>query len=67
MFVVTVGSINASSLLLVKRHLSGLNVRPAKLKTRSLVISKLLTIFYQTASYDVFSCVMAFGSSASAA
>jgi len=44
-----------------------LNIRPATLKTRLLVISKLLTIFFQTAGYNVFSCVMAFGSSASAA
>ena len=62
-----VNSINASNLLSVKRHLSGWNFCPATLKTRSLVISKLLTIFFQTAGYDVFSCVMAFGSFASAA
>ena len=32
-------------LLSVKRHLSGLNFRPATLKSRVLVISKLLTIY----------------------
>jgi len=31
--------------LTVKRYLSGLNVRPATLKIRLLIISKLLTIF----------------------
>jgi len=36
---------NASNLLSGKRHLSGLNIRPAMLKIRLLVISKLLTIF----------------------
>jgi len=36
---VTGDSINVSNLLSVRRHLSGLNIRPAKLKTRLLVIS----------------------------
>jgi len=34
-------SINASNLLSVKRHLSGLNIRSATMKTRLLVNSKL--------------------------
>jgi len=36
-------NINASNLLSVK-HLSDLNIRPATLKIRLLIISKLLTI-----------------------
>jgi len=39
---VTVDSINASNLLSVKRHLTGLNFHAATLKTPLLVISKLL-------------------------
>jgi len=42
---VAVDSINALNLLSVKRHLSGLNIWPAKLKTRLLANSKFLTIF----------------------
>ena len=38
-------SINALNLFSVKRHLSGLNIRPATLKTRLLVISKLIFFF----------------------
>jgi len=63
---VTVDSINASNLSSVIRHLSGWNICPATLKTRLLIL-KFLTIFFQTVGYDAFSCVMAFGSSASAA
>ena len=37
-------NINASNLSSVKRNLSGLSIRPATLKIRLLVISKLLTI-----------------------
>jgi len=44
---VTVDSINASNLSSVKRHPSGLNIRPATLKTRLFVISNLLTIFFK--------------------
>jgi len=64
MFVI-VDSINTSNLLLVKRHLSGLNIRPAMLKTHLLLVSEF--DFFQTTGHDVFSCVMAFGLSASAA
>jgi len=64
---VTGDSINASRLSSVKRHLSGLNSHLVTLKTRLLVISKFLTLFFQSAGYDVFSCVVASGSSASAA
>ena len=44
---VTGDSINASNLLSVKRHLSGLNIRPAMLNSFWLVISKLLAIFFK--------------------
>jgi len=37
-------NINASSLLSIKQHLSGLNTRPETLKIRLFVISKLLSI-----------------------
>jgi len=37
-------NINTSNLLSVKQHVSGLNIRPAMLKIRLLVISILLTI-----------------------
>jgi len=41
---VTVENMNASNLLSGKRHLSGLDFRPATLKILSLIISKWLTI-----------------------
>ena len=50
-------------LLSVKRHLSGLNICPATIKTRLLVISKIVDYFFQTAGYDVFNFWMAFISS----
>jgi len=37
-------NIKASNLLSVKRHLSGLNIRPETLKIRLLIMLKLLTI-----------------------
>jgi len=37
-------NINASNILSIKRHQSGLNIRPATLKIPLLNISKLLTI-----------------------
>ena len=66
---VTGDSINVSHLWSVKRHLSqGWTFVQQRWKVvRLLVILKLLTVVFQTAGYDVFSCVMAFGSSASAA
>jgi len=39
-------NINVSNLLSVKQHQSGLNICPATLKIRLLVISKLLTISF---------------------
>jgi len=51
---VTGHSINTSNLLSIKRHLSGLNIRPAKLKTRLLVISKLLTVFFSNCGLRCF-------------
>jgi len=63
---VTVDSINASNLLSVKRHLPSLNIRPATLQTRLLVISKFLTICFKV-RVTMFSAVATFGSSASAA
>jgi len=51
---VTGDSINASDRLSVKRHLSGLNIRPATLKTRLLVISKLLTIYFSNCGLRCF-------------
>jgi len=38
-------NVNASNRLSVKRHLSGLNFRPAMLKSRVLVISKIAYYF----------------------
>ena len=42
--IVTVDKHQGFKSLTVKRHLSGLNNRPATVKIRSLIISKLLTI-----------------------
>jgi len=52
---VTVDKRKASNLLSVKQLLSGLNIRPATLKMRLLVISKLLTVFSNWAA--IFSVV----------
>jgi len=41
---VTVEKYQGFKSLTVKRHLSGLNIRPATLKIRLLIISKLLNI-----------------------
>jgi len=48
---VTVDKHQGFKSLTVKRHLSGLNIRPATLKIRLLIISQLLT-FLLTARYD---------------
>jgi len=53
---ITTDTINASNILSVKRHLSGLNIRPATLKTRLSVISKFLTIFFKL-RVTIFSAV----------
>jgi len=42
---ITVNKHQGFKSLTVKRHLSGLNIRPAALKIRLLINSKLLTIF----------------------
>jgi len=44
---VTVGKHQRFKPQSVKRHQSGLNFRPATLKRRVLVISKLLTIYFK--------------------